>query len=155
MSNKAWLLICNAEKAYLYELDPRTFKYLLIGVFEHPESHLKDSELIPDQGGQYGMGTGGHAVYRHNDPHDVTVEQFAHSIAKFIEEGRVRNRFCELIFCAEPKFLGKIYNVLPKQSQLLVTTRVAKDYVPIIDRELDKIIQLIHDEVKQLSESQV
>lgn len=146
---KTWLIIANAQRVYIYNLDTQNLQYLLIAIFEHPETTLKVREINSDDYGQFGPGTGGHGIYRHSDPHEATVEQFAHSISKFIEDGRGKNFVNQLIVIAEARFQGILYETLPTLSQKMVTKRISKDYVPIIDRELDGIMKIIQEEVKE------
>ncbi len=148
-----WIVLANVEHADIYSYSPSLpHKHTLVRSMDHPESKLRNNQLSSDQIGQFSQGTGGHATYQHNNPHQVEVEHFTHEIAQFIDKSRTHNLFEELAIVAGPQMLGKLQDALPAQAQKLVKVKIDKDYLPAIrdgEYTLDEVAHTIDNKIKQ------
>jgi protein required for attachment to host cells len=138
-NNKTWLLIANASKARIYALyKARVFqehhpKHLkLIGEYDHLESRKKGIELATDKQGGYGSGTFVEAT----GPKEHEAEQFAHELLGYLEVGRKKGIFRDLIIVAPPSFMGMIQKDMPEEIHKLVSQRIEKDYTQMNEQEL-------------------
>ena len=132
-----WILVANASLAKLYEnLGPnkglRLVKELL-----HPESRLKNSELVTDRPGSMGSPVSGRGAKQPQTmPKDHEAKVFAQRIAQELYKGRTNNAYGRAIVFAPPNFMGMLNGVLDAPTAQLVTDRFEKDYTKTPDGEL-------------------
>lgn len=141
----SWLVIANSAEADIYDsvLHPNKPTFSLIKAFENNESRLKTSELADDQAGEFGSGTGGHAVYSHNNLHKSVIERFAIKIAKYLDLERGNHKFQRLFIAAEPSFLGLLFGSLSELTQELVAVKIDKNYISALNNKeltIEKIL---------------
>ncbi len=124
-----WILVANASLAKLYEnLGPnkglRLVKELL-----HPESRLKNSELVTDRpGSMASAGNGQGAKQPHTQPKEHEAKVFAQEIAQELYRGRTSNAFGRAIMIAPPSFMGMLNAVMDMPTAQMVSDRFEKDY---------------------------
>jgi protein required for attachment to host cells len=131
-TKKIWLLVADASRASVFQCkpglkDPQTKKNL-----EHPESRLRNSELVSDDRGRTKprdrQAVGGSALPHSTSPHDVEAEKFSREIAGALLEAHRDKAYDELILVAPPTFLGLLTAALDKTVKKVVRGTVAKDY---------------------------
>lgn len=124
-----WILVANASLARVYEhLGPnkglRLVKELL-----HPESRLKNSELVTDRpGSMASTGNGQGAKTPQTEPKAHEAKVFAQELAQELYHGRTKNAFGRAIVFAPPSFMGMLNAVMDSPTAQLVTDRFEKDY---------------------------
>jgi protein required for attachment to host cells len=124
-----WILVANASLAKLYEnLGPnkglRLVKELL-----HPESRLKNSELVTDRPGSMGSPVSGRGAKQPQTmPKDHEAKVFAQRIAQELYKGRTNNAYGRAIVFAPPNFMGMLNGVLDQPTAQLISDRFEKDY---------------------------
>lgn len=124
-----WILVANASLARLYaHLGPKKGLQLVKEIV-HPESRMKNTDLITDRAGQLQAAGSGHGAREPSSaPKLHAARAFAQKLAKELYMGRSRNRFGRAILIAPPAFMGMINATLDRPTAQLVTDRFEKDY---------------------------
>lgn len=147
-----WILIANASEAHIYDLDHSQFlkgkiKLKLLDSLEHPQSRMKDSELVADRPGSYraghsGKGPDSHGSYlSQTEPKEHEAEVFALDVAHALEKARVANLFQKLILIAPAHFQGFLKKHMNKNVENLISERFEKDYTKI---PMEKLNNYMH-----------
>ena len=124
-----WILVANASLARLYENLGPNKGLKLIKEMIHPESRLKNSELVTDRpGAMASAGNGQGAKQPHTQPKAHEAKVFAQELAQELYQGRTRNAFGRAIVVAPPAFMGLLNTVLDHPTAQLITDRFEKDY---------------------------
>lgn len=143
-----WILVANSSFAQIFQ----TFKAKLfqsnghyqnelkpIHKFYHYQSRLKNSELISDKFGNYQGGVSGHSCFvEASDPKDLEVHKFAHEIADFLNDARLKREYDDLVIISNPHFQGILQNCLNNQTERLITATIGRDYTNISNKDLIK-----------------
>lgn len=92
---------------------------------------LKDRDLETDKPGRgfNPANPGRHAVDGERSSVRHEIEQFARSVARAVDGGRVRHEFDRLVIVAGPRMLGLIREALPTPCRSIVAAEVPKDLV--------------------------
>ncbi|MCD6045242.1 MAG: hypothetical protein K0R48_405 [Gammaproteobacteria bacterium] len=145
MKKTTLLLIANATQAKIYEVTPH--EYGFIQQLEHAESRLKTKDLTRDKPGHYQTSHKSQGQFiSPTDAHEEEHTQFARVIADAIKKIMEKKHYQHIILCAEPHFYGLLNQFLSKSLVHLITKVVKKDYIPLPDIELEKVIEdLIHE----------
>jgi protein required for attachment to host cells len=98
----------------------------------HPEGRLKNRDIDADKPGRAfdSHGQGRHALERERMP----TEQ----LAGMLDEGRVRERYDQLVLVAEPRFLGWLRDALSPETTQRVVASLDKDLGEVDLHELPK-----------------
>ncbi|HRD33256.1 MAG TPA: host attachment protein [Rhodocyclaceae bacterium] len=124
-----WILVANASLAKLYENMGPNKGLKLVKELLHPESRLKNSELVTDRSGSLSSsGNGQGAMEPHFSPKDHEAKVFAQEIAKELYIGRTRNAFGRAIVVAPPAFMGMLNAVMDGPTAQMISERFEKDY---------------------------
>ena len=124
-----WILVANASLARLYEHLGPNKGLKLVKELIHPESRLKNSELVTDRpGSMASSGNGQGARQPQTQPKDHQAKVFAHELAQELYQGRTQNAFGRAIVFAPPSFMGMLNTVLDSPTSQLITDRFEKDY---------------------------
>ena len=120
-SSKARFLIAESIDSPL--LDQRDFV--------HPESRLREQDLVTDGAGS-GSDSGGHG--KHSMGHEKTALQkqaadFAQELGREIEKLRAAGGLYRIYLVAPPKFLGLLRTQITKSCAALVADEITKDLV--------------------------
>lgn len=129
-NKKFWITVASRTgmKVFKYEYPSRELS--LIHTLDHPEGHLKDSEIGTGRPGRAfdSIGMARHSVETHQSPTQHLAETFAKQIAKFLDEGRINKEYTELILVAEPSFLGLLRQNLSPASNKKLVHSINKDF---------------------------
>lgn len=124
-----WILVANASLARLYENLGPNKGLKLVKELIHPESRLKNSELVTDRpGSMAASGNGQGAKQPQTLPKDHQAKVFAHELAQELYQGRTRNAYGRAIVMAPPAFMGMLNGVIDHPTAQLITDRFEKDY---------------------------
>jgi protein required for attachment to host cells len=124
-----WILVANASLAKLYENLGPNKGLKLVKELIHPESRLKNSELVTDRpGSMASVGNGQGACQPQTIPKDHEAKVFAQELAQALYAGRTQNAYERAIVFAPPGFMGMLNSVLDHTTSLLITDRFEKDY---------------------------
>ncbi len=135
-----WVLVADGSRARLFRAEGARGGLVEIDTWLHPESRLREQDLVTDAPGQErGRGGTAHGV---NEPHsarDHELETFAREIAERLQTALSEERFGRLLLCAPPRFLGLLRDALPAAVRQRVRHEIGKDLTSIKDlRDLRK-----------------
>lgn len=140
-----WIVVANASKALVYAVNKIKFlndhdKLNLITEWNHPESRLRDSELMSDKLGRYHAKNvmRGDSFMEPTDPQKHEAEVFAREIAKELDNERTTHRFHELILVAPPTFYGLLNKHMHDLLKKMVVVVIEKDYTKDDQLTLEK-----------------
>lgn len=126
-----WILVCDASRAVLYETEKRGDAWRSLGLYSHPESRMKNSELTPTEPGHSLKSKGGarHTVMESStSPKDAEKEHFAQQLAGVLNDGAKKQSFDGLVLVAPPHFAGRVEHHLSSEAKKHVKATVHKDY---------------------------
>lgn len=131
-----WILVANASQAKLYSRSSIKNGLSLVKTLTHPESRMKNAELVSDGSGAM-QSAGGHGARQpQTEPKQNEAIHFAQQLALELNQGRNEQQFRQLVVMAPPAFLGLINDKLDDQTAKLVTSRLDKDYTHFSDKEI-------------------
>ncbi len=124
-----WVLVANASLAKLYEHMGPNKGLKLVKELIHPESRLKNSELVTDRAGSMAtVGNGQGAKQAQTLPKEHEAKVFAQELAQELYKGRTHNAYGRAIVFAPPSFMGILNGVLDSPTAQMITDRFEKDY---------------------------
>jgi protein required for attachment to host cells len=124
-----WILVANASLARLYEHLGPNKGLKLVKEMIHPESRLKNADLVTDRpGSMASAGNGQGAKQPQTQPKEHEAKVFAQELAHQLYDGRTRNAFGRAIVFAPPAFMGMLNAVIDHPTAQLITDRFEKDY---------------------------
>lgn len=128
--DKTWIVVADSAHARILATTQSVNTPAEIASLEHPESRMKQSELVSDKPGQTNdrMGVAQNQM-EEPDYRGQEQEDFASSIIEKLEEGRQQGRFDSLVLVAAPNFLGILRNSLSKPLSKMVTQSLDKNLV--------------------------
>lgn len=128
MKKVSWLIIANSSLARIFKFEKKN-ELIELKVFEHPESRLRNSDLVSDRPGRdfESMGTMRHAMEPKTSPKQHEFALFAKTLADYLEAARNQNEFETLYIAASPTLLGLLRNSLHSGTTRLVKGEVDKD----------------------------
>lgn len=132
-----WILVANASLARLYEHPGPNKGLRLVKELTHPESRLKNADLVTDRpGSMASAGNGQGAKQPQTLPKDHEARVFAQELAHQLYDGRTRNAFGRAIVFAPPGFMGLLNGVIDHPTAQLISDRFEKDYTKSTDPQL-------------------
>jgi len=135
----SWILIANGSEARIYDRTAERRKLKIVSEHHHPESRMKNADLISDRSGHYQSDTNsmGHGSYQEpTPPKEHEMDSFARELAGTLDEGRMANKFNRLVLVSPPHFNGLLNKHLHQQVKSLVSTSVGKDYTKVAENKL-------------------
>jgi protein required for attachment to host cells len=137
MANITWIVVANSSRARVLENRGAGTGLAALQAFEHPESRAKGSELVSDRPGHTASDRGSRIALEPNtDAKRNVQEHFARELARSLEQGRVENRYQDLVLVASSPFLGILRAQLPAHVKAQVRKALDKDYTALAEREL-------------------
>lgn len=135
-----WVLVADGSRARLFHAEGARGGLTEIDTWLHPESRLREQDLVTDAPGQdRGRGGSAHGVNERHSAHDHELETFAREIAGRLQEALNEGSFGRLVLSAPPRFLGLLREALPAGVRQRVRHEIGKDLTSIKDlRELRK-----------------
>ena len=106
--------------------------------FIHPESRLKEQDLVSDGSGSESDsgGFGKHSMGHEKAAHQKQAEAFAHELRDEIDKLRRTSNLRRIYLVASPKFLGLLRSGISKQCAELLSGEVNKD---LVDHSIEDI----------------
>jgi protein required for attachment to host cells len=113
----------------------------------HPQSRLRDQELVSDESGRLDKGGRGilSAMDPPVDPHDQEAKRFAKTVAAVLNEGVARNACQGLALIAPAHFFGLLKMDLSTQAARKLDTCIVKDLTHLPLHELNERLHQIID----------
>lgn len=117
-----WILVANASHARLFSRESDTDPLVPIATMEHPESRMSGRELGGDRIGHdvTDRRPGGVMLTPRTDPRQKEHAQFAHELAKRLEQGLESGQCGSILLFASSPFLGVLKGELGAQVQKAV-----------------------------------
>ncbi len=130
MKNESWVLVANGSMARLFRMEKMNQLSEFHG-FVHPESRLKEQDLVASEPGRSFDSTGPHrhAMEPHATQKEHEIELFAKNIATYLDDARKNASFSRLYIAAGPSFLSSLRKVLHPHTMELVKKQITKDLV--------------------------
>lgn len=139
MTTQHWVVVADSNTARIYTHNINSHKepLKLLHTLNHPESKLRDQDLVSDRPGHYKSGgTNRGAFVSRSDPKELEIEKFAHQIVELLDQGRKQNQFEQLFIFADPRFYGLMGMHMNKHVMEMVSKVVQKDYTHLSEHEL-------------------
>ena len=122
------ILVADNSRARFFTAETPTSPLVEIEAMAHIEGRLHDREITSDLPGKIkGDGKMGHAFEQATDPKKHEADNFAHRIARYLEETHNANRFQQLLMIADPSFLGLLRNQLSENIKKLICFELDKN----------------------------
>lgn len=134
---KTWILVANASQARIFFRNGIKQELTLVKELLHPESRMKNAELVTDRAG-YMQGTGnGHGSKQpQTEPKQNEALHFAQELAQELNSGRCSQQFERIILVAPPSFMGLLGEKIDTQTAKLIDSRIGKDYTQSDEKSL-------------------
>lgn len=127
-----WVVVADSTRARIFNVDSSSAPLSEADGLASPEGRLHDRDITSDLPGRSfdsSKAGGRHAMEPTTDPkHELAVE-FARTIARHIEAGRVKRHFEQLVLVAAPSFLGLLREQLSNTCRKLVAYELNKNLV--------------------------
>lgn len=97
--------------------------------FVHPESRLRQQDLVSDAGGKDAGAYGQHSMGHEKSAQEHAADSFARELVAEIENLRLSGNLNRLYLIAAPRFLGLLRGHLGKPCRELVAGEIDRDLV--------------------------
>ncbi len=145
MTLQNWVVVADSHlaKIYTHDINGHREPLKLLHTLEHPESKLRDQDLVSDLPGHFKTsGTSRGAFSPRTEPKEVEIDKFALQIANLLDQGRVQNQFKNLFIFADPRFYGMMGTHMTKHVKDMIKKVVHKDYTHLTENQLqDEILK--------------
>ncbi len=139
---KTWILVANASQARIFARDGIRQELALVKEMTHPESRMKNAELVTDRAGYMpGTGNGHGSKQPQTEPKQNEALHFAQELAHELNHGRCSQQFERIVLVAPPAFMGLLGEKIDDQTGKLVAEKVGKDYTQATEKELLSFMQ--------------
>lgn len=139
---RTWILFTTATHAMLFENRGLGVNYHKVDEFEHPESRLRNREIVSDKPGRNFQSTDGRrSSYEGVDHKEELIKEFAHELALYLNKGRAEQAFDELLLVSEPRFLGYLKEYLDKKTASMLRKSVNKSLTDPDDKKIEQLIK--------------
>ena len=125
------VVVANSSKAKIMLAEDARSPLIEKGDFVHPESRLREQDLVSDGSGSAGDsgGFGKHSMGHEQAARQRQGEVFARELGGEIDKLRREADLRKIYLVAPPKFLGLLRDSISKQCQDLLCGEVNKDLV--------------------------
>jgi protein required for attachment to host cells len=126
---KTWVIVADASRARLYELEGRGQPLTELQDLVHPEARLKGMEIESDRPGRAfdTRGDQRHAMAPPTEPKHEEAMRFAREVAALLREGFDAHRFRQLCVVAPPQFMGLLRDEIDGPVRAAVKAELSKD----------------------------
>ena len=137
MKKGTWLVVANSSFAKIFKLEKKE-SLIEVESFEHPESRLRDSDLVSDKPGRgfESVGQARHAMESQSSPKHQEFINFAKQLAHYLESARNKGEYERLYIAASPVLLGLLRQALHPATTKLLRGEVDKDMTHMNPNEI-------------------
>ena len=122
------ILVADNSRARIFTVETPASPLQEIEALAHTEARLHDRQITSDLPGKIKCeGNVGHAFEQPTDPKKHENDNFAHRLARYLEDAHNANKFEQLLIIAEPSFLGLLRNQLSEPIKKLVCFELDKN----------------------------
>lgn len=137
-----WVVVTNSNFCRIYNYSKNPVQISLLKTIEHPESRLKDTDLISDRSGHYKTMSSTRGSYeQRTDPKKNEIDQFAHDIANELETARNNNACDQIIIIASPQMSGLLFQHFNKHLKKLIRNNIQKE---LLYTNQDELLDFLH-----------
>lgn len=139
-----WIILASTSKAKIFTVNKVKFiinkeKLVLVKEFNHPESRLRDSQIVSDKSGRYRpKNMGSDSFMEPTDPKKHEADNFAREVVNVLEAGRAADLFQDLILVTPSHFYGLINKHIHRGLKNMVSLVIEKDYTKDDEKTLVK-----------------
>jgi protein required for attachment to host cells len=125
------VVVANSSKAKLMLAEDAVSELIEISNFAHPESSLREQDLVSDSPGGAGdsVGPGRHSMGHEQEARQREAELFAQELMAEVEKLRQKTDLRRIYLVAPPKFLGFLRTNISKPCKALLEEEINKDLV--------------------------
>lgn len=127
-----WVVVADSTRARIFNAESSSAALCELEELGSPEGRLHDRDITSDLPGRSfdsNKAGGRHAMEPTTDPKHELALEFARTIARHIESGRVNHTFEQLVIVAAPTFLGLLRDQLTQACRKLVAFELNKNLV--------------------------
>lgn len=138
---KVCVLVANSARARFF-MQESPNKLTEVETLIHPESRMKDSDLVTSQQGRSfeSVGSHRHAMEPPVSPHKHESIVFAKQVCDQLESFRQKGAFDRLYLIAAPSFLGLIRQNMHHALQDIVKSEIDKDMTHLTPADIAKYL---------------
>ncbi len=136
-----WVLVADGGRARVLANDGpgRGLKPALN--YEFAAIHPLARDIVSDRQGRQadrvaGGGGGRHAMESRTAPQRQLEQDFARTLARFLDKEAMKKRYQRLVLVAPPRTLGDLRAELPRHARAAVTAELDKDLVRLDDADV-------------------
>lgn len=132
-----WVVTANGSIAKFFRVI-RFPKIEVLEVLQHPESRLRNQDLVTSKAGRTfeSTSTARSAYQTQASPHQLELEKFARFLGEHLSEAKRNQEFSRLYLMANPSFLGLLRPHLDQATKEAIVAEVGKD---MTDRTTEEI----------------
>ena len=133
-----WVVVADRSRSRILSSSwPNPGEWDEVADLIHAEGSLKASDINTDGPGTFSEAGGGHhGGQPRTDFKHQTAERFAEEIVRYLDDGRLHNKFGKLALVCPPLFLGVLRKNLTGPLANLVTLELDKDYTHATNKEI-------------------
>ena len=130
-----WLLVADGFRGRLFLVDKKADVLVEIMDYLNPQGRLSEKELASDSPGRTfdSKGQGRHVIQENKVKKEQAKEQFAHKLAKYLNDKQKEKQFNRLIIVAPSKFMGYINKKINCDCTI---TKIVKDMTSLSSTEI-------------------
>jgi protein required for attachment to host cells len=126
-----WVVVADSTGARIFGAESASSGLSEVETLAHPEGRMHDRDITTDLPGRSfdSKGNARHVMEPPTDPkHELAIE-FARTIARHLDAGRVKRDYEQLVIVAAPAFLGLLREQLNNHCRKLVAFELNKSLV--------------------------
>ena len=127
-----WVVVADSTRARIFDAETSSAALTELEGLAHPEGRMHDRDITSDLPGRSfdsSKAGGRHAMEPPTDPKQELAIEFARSIARHLDAGRVNRDYEQLVIVAAPTFLGLLREQLNAGCRKLVAFELNKNLV--------------------------
>lgn len=138
-----WVLVADGAHARVLANDGPERGLTRSPGYEVSAPHPPAREIVSDREGRNanrmaGGGGGRHALTPKTEPQRHAAQEFARTVARFLDEAAAKKSYQRLVLVAPPRMLGDLRSALPAHALATVTGEIDKDLVHLDDAAVAK-----------------
>jgi protein required for attachment to host cells len=124
-----WILVADRARARLFSLAEGASRMIEVADFVNPEARTSANERdhAPPPRVHDRMGEGRNLIEAHTPPREKAAMQFAARLGVYLRHAHDKQRYCNLVLIAPPRFLGALNTTLGARLGTTVLLRISKN----------------------------
>lgn len=145
MEREAWIVVADDAYARIFRLHKQK-SIEEVETLVHPESRLKESELVSDRPGRsFESNTvARRSIGQTNSPKKQEAINFAKFVANYLNDAAATGRCVKFYLAASPSFLGLLRQELSKTTSKLIESEINKQITHLEKEEICEFFPFAH-----------